>query len=196
MPGGYEIFDEGDRVRRWIRSLDKPERALKQVGVLMVAESQGAFKRQGFGRKKWQARAPINVYGIIADFSQPKAPPSRRFDDRPALTDTGQMRKTIDFDFLGVKEIEVGSNLDHSGVLNFGGPIESKPLTETVQRRISRWLKTQSRQVRRQLSKLVRPSMTGKTLKGEVPARPFVGLTDQTVDDIIEVLGDDLFGED
>lgn len=191
-----DIFDEGDKVRRWIRDLDKPERALKQIGVLMVAESQASFKRQTFGRKKWDARAPINVYGLIADFSLPKTPPGRRFDDRPALMDTGQMRATLDYDFLGAKEIEVGSNLGHSGVLNFGGPIESKPITETVQRRISRWLKTQTDTIRTKLSWLTSPEMTGKTLKGEVAPRPFVGLSDQTVLDIIEVLGDDLFGDD
>lgn len=191
-----DIFDEGDKVRKWILALDKPERALKQVGVLMVAESQAAFKKQTFGRKKWDARAPINVYGLIADFSLPKTPPGRRFDNRPALVDTGQLRRTIDYDFLGAKEIEVGSNLDYSGVLNFGGPIESKPITEAVQSRIARWLKTQTGTIRSKLSWLVFPSMTGKTLKGEVAPRPFVGLTDQTVEDIIEVLGDDLFGDD
>lgn len=191
-----DYFDEGDRVRRWIRDLDKPERALKQIGFLMVAESQAAFKRQTFGRKKWDARAPINVYGLIADFSLPRTPPGRRFDNRPALKDTGRLSSTIDYDFLGAKEITVGSNLDYSGVLNFGGPIESKPITEAVQSRIARWLKTQSKIIRAKLSWLTFPSMTGKTLKGEVQPRPFVGLTDQTVDDIIDVLGSDLFGED
>lgn len=194
MPG--EIFDEGDKVRKWIRALDKPEAVLKTIGLLMVAESSSSFKKQGFGRVKWQSRSPINVYGIIADMSNGKTPPSRRFDQRPVLRDTGQMANTLAFDFLGSKEIEVGSNLEYSGVLNFGGPIESEPITENVQSKLARWLKTKTQAIRKKLDWLTWPSFTGKTLKGEVPPRPFVGLTEQTVEDIIEVVGSDLFGDD
>lgn len=191
-----EYYDEGEKLRRWLRSLDRPQRALKQIGVLMVAESTASFKKQQFGRKKWQARAPINVYGIIADLTISKKPPSRRFDTRPALRDTGQMSRTIDFDMLGAKEIEVGSNLPYSGVLNFGGAIESEPITQTVQSRLARWLRTQTAAIQKKLAWLGMPSMTGKTLKGEVPSRPFVGFSKQTVEDIIEVVGTDLLGED
>ena len=64
-----EMFDKGDKIRRWETNLEDPSDALKQIGALMVSESQRAFKLQAFGRDKWSERAPINVYGVIADLA-------------------------------------------------------------------------------------------------------------------------------
>ena len=90
MPGRV-TFKKGAKVGRIEKNLDNPKAALEQIGVLMVAESQRAFKEQQFGAKKWDQRAPVNVFGIIADFhiGGRAKPPERRFDRRPALIDTG-----------------------------------------------------------------------------------------------------------
>ena len=83
-------------------ALDNPQAALKQIGILMVAESQRAFKAQQFGAKKWDQRAPVNVFGIIADFTAGKTkPPNRRFDQRPALRDTGRLSSSIAYQVKG-----------------------------------------------------------------------------------------------
>lgn len=189
-------FDEGDKLRRWFKGLEKPEKALKQIGILMVAESTDAFKAQQFGRERWPARGKVNVYGIISDMTNSKTPPARRFQDRPVLKDTGRLSSTIAHRLIGTHEVEVGSNLPYSGVHNYGGKVESDPITETVQKRLSRWLRTQPFKIQSKLAWLLRPSQKGKTLKTEVPAREFVGINKQTVLDIVEVVGDSLFGDD
>lgn len=81
-----EEFEKGAKIERIESKLANPEVALRQVGALMVAESQRAFRDQKFGEKAWDARkGKINVFGIIADFYEgKKSPPARRFESRPA----------------------------------------------------------------------------------------------------------------
>jgi len=188
-------FDEGEKMRRWVSNTDNPERLLKQIGILMVSESQGSFKAQQFGKIKWPSRGPVNVFGILADLSNGKIPPQRRFERRPALVDTGRLRSTIAFRTVGKKEVEIGSNLDYSGVLNFGGTSESVPITDAVAARLYRWIKTKPKDVKRELGWLFNRKFRGKTLKTEIPARKFVGFSQQTVKDIDSIVAPNLFGD-
>jgi len=186
-------FDEGDKMRRFKTNLANPGAALKQIGAFMVSESQRSFKLQKFGKTGWRERAPINVFGIISDFhAGKKAPPNRRFDTRPALRDTGRLAQSIAFKVSG-DTVTVGSNLPYAGVHQHGGPVESLPITQAVQTALGKWLQGKGSELQEKLGPLLSPSKTGKTLKMEVPARPFVGVTKQTEADILEAIGVKIF---
>jgi len=182
-------FKKGARVEGWERNLDNPQRALKQVGILLVAAAQEAFADQAHGPTKWKPRAVPNVYGILADIDAGKTPPGRRFEDRPALVDTGRLRSSISFRLVSAKVVEVGSNLPYADRLNRGGDIESVKITEQVQSDLAEWLKTKSAQIRDSLDWLLSKSRTDTKLEGKVEARPFIGLNRQIRKDILQVVG-------
>lgn len=185
-----EEFEKGAKIERIESKLANPEAALRQVGALMVAESQRAFRDQKFGEQAWDARkGKINVFGIIADFYEgKKSPPARRFESRPVLRDTGRLAASIAFRMAGVDVVEVGSNLPYAPVLHHGGEIESKPINQQVRDALAAWLKSKGRGYRKQLGWLLNKKFEGKTLKGRVPARPIVGITPQTIEDVREAV--------
>ena len=183
-------FEPGQKIERIESKLDNPQAALKQIGALMVSESQQAFKAQKFGKDSWEARAPINVYGIIADFAEgKKKPPDRRFERRPALRDTGRLAASIAFQVISDDTVEVGTNLEYASVHQGGGRIESKKITPSVRRAIWAWLKKQGRELKSELGFLLNKKFENKTLVGEVQARPFIGVTQQTIEDVKETIG-------
>ena len=182
-------FKKGAKVGRWESNLDNPSKALKQIGALMVAESQRAFKLQKFGTTAWKPRSDVNVFGIIADFHAGKrSPPQRRFQKRPALRDTGRLSASIAFRVHG-KTVEVGSSLPYADVHQVGGEVESKPITARVRTLLWQWLKTQGSELKRRLGWILNRKFIDQTLTSEVPARPFVGITKQTIEDVHEAIG-------
>ena len=85
--------------------------------------------------------------------------------------------------------VEVGTKVRYASVHQFGGDVESKPITKEVQRSLWRWLKGEKLERRRRLGWLLNPKFTGKTLKGSVPARPFVGITKDTRRAVRKIIG-------
>lgn len=183
---GSVTFKKGAKVEGWERNLNNPSRTLKQVGILLVAQAQENFEDQAFGSKKWQPRAVPNVYGILADLDAGKNPPARRFEDRPALIDTGRLRSSIAFRILNATTVEVGTNVPYADVHQEGGPIESVKIRRAV---VWAWLREQSKELKKQLGWLVNPKFDGETLKGEVEARPFLGITPQLRKDVARWVG-------
>lgn len=183
-------FEAGAKVDRIEAALLRPQAALKQIGAMMVAESQQAFKQQSFGETRWEPRAPVNVYGIIADFAEgKKKPPERRFQDRPALRDTGRLSASIAWQIVASDTVEVGTNLDYAQVLQAGGRIQSKKITGSVRKALWMWLKKQKPELKSKLGFLLNKKFKDKQLTGTVKARPFVGLTQQTIEDVDEIIG-------
>ena len=182
-------FDPGDKMRRIGRNLVNPKAALKQIGAMMVAESQRAFKVQKRGKHKWAARAPINVYGIIADFHQGKrTPPNRRFESRPVLRDTGRLAASISFQLRGRMVVEAGTNLGYANTLHRGGKIASKPITAQVKDLLGRWLKGKGSEYAGRLGFLLN-KRDGEVLTGKVEARPIVAITKSLREDVKEAVG-------
>lgn len=183
-------FSPGAKIQRIKRSLQDPTPALKQIGAMMAAESQQAFRDQSFGGVAWNPRGQVNIFGILADFAAGrKNPPSRRFERRPALRDTGRLAASIAWQVIGGDTVEVGSNLEYAGVHQHGGEVESEKITAKIQDSLWAWLKKQGKERKRQLGWLINKKWRGQKLKMEVPARPFVGLTDQTRKDVLRTIG-------
>ncbi len=186
-------FKKGAKMERWERALANPTRTLKQIGAMMVSESQQAFQLQRLGRKKWQPRGEINTMGIISDFAFGKdTPPNRRFQTTPALKDTGRLMASIAFQ-VERDSVVVGTNLPYAQVHHTGGEVESETITEDVQDRLRKWLKGDGAEYVSKLGFLLNKSMTGTKLAGTVPERPLVGITKQTRDDIREIIGIEIF---
>ncbi len=121
-------FDLGSKLKGIEKLLANPKPILKQIGAVMLSESQDAFRNQGFEGSKWPARQSPNVFGIIADFHMGRRkPPARRFQDRPALMDTGRLRGSISFRVVDARSVEVGTNLPYAAPQHFGLEVESKP---------------------------------------------------------------------
>lgn len=194
--GKARIQQTGETWDTWQERLDNPEGALKKIGALMLAASQRAFREQKYGKITWRPRKVPNVFGIISDFSKSgnAKPPKRRFEATPVLIDTSQLRRTLSFDLVGKDAVEVGSNLPYAGVHNFGGPVESKTVSEEVLLKLEKWMKTKAgRPWIEKLRFLFRAEHIGKKLKGKVPARPFVGLTPKLVEEIEKWVGVKIF---
>lgn len=190
---GRASFEQGAKLRRWEKKIDDPAKALKQIGALMVGESQDAFKRQKFGDAPWKPRAVPNVYGIISDFAGgAKEPKARRFQSQPALRDTGRLAQSISFRVVG-RVVEVGSNVEYAATHQHGGATESETITQAMQKAIWKWLKSKGGRWKSDLGWLLNRKFTGQKLKGRVPARPFVGVTKQTIADVKEVVGVEIF---
>lgn len=187
-------FEQGGKIDCWEVALKNPSDAMKAIGAILVAESQLAFRDQKFDGKQWRERSVPNVFGIIADFAAGKpSPPKRRFAQRPVLKDTGRLFNTINFRVEGSHSVLVGSPLPYAGVLHQGGKIESEKVSTDVQSRLAKWLKGKGKQWKSKLGFLLSKSMEGKTLKSEVEARPFMGVTPQSREDIRKAVGAVLF---
>ena len=187
-------FDPGEKLRRIRKKLLDPSVALKQIGVLMVAESQRAFRNQQFGNEQWPARAPFNLFGALADFAQGKSRlPNRRFESRPALRDSGRLAASIAHRLIAVDTVEVGSNLPYAAVQHRGGKTQSVPLTQEVRARFWKWLRRQPRERRDRYGWVLNPKFAGKRLTQTVPARPIVGVTAETRETVRKVVNVKIF---
>lgn len=191
-------YSPGARLRKIERTLENPERALKQIGALMTAESQEAFREQQFDDKEWRKRAVPNVFGILADFAAgKKSPPQRRFESRPVLRDTGRLAASIAWNIVATDVVEVGTNLEYAGVHHAGGDVESVEITEKLQDALWTWLKKKpNRKWQSKLGWLLNVKLRGTKLRSRVPARPFVGLTRQGRRDIDRAIGVTIAGAD
>lgn len=201
MAGEYQ---RGAKLSRWADQLENPSKALEAIGLIVVKQSQKAFDDQRLGDNAWDARRVPNLFGIIKDFADgKKEPPKRRFDARPALRDTGRLYSSIAHKILNADTVQVGSNLPYASVQNFGGDVESETITKDVQDALAKFIGRRQGEVakypvtygsmRSMFGWLLSPRWTGKKLKARVPARPFIGLTQETVEDIAVSIGREVF---
>ena len=185
-------FRKGAKIERFEAALANPTKALKQIGALMVAESQEAFVNQRFGKHVWPPRGAINVFGIISDFANDRLPPNRRFQTRPALSDTGALLGSIK-DRISGNTVIVGSNKEYADKHHRGLETESEEITDDVARALWKWLKGGGSEYKRQLGWLLNRKFRNTKLKMTLPKRPIVGITDQTLADVEETIGVAIF---
>jgi hypothetical protein len=189
--------------------IDNPEPILKQIGIVLLAQAQKAFRDQRLGDIIWPARyggrpPHANIAGIIADFRAGKAkPPARRFQDRPAGIDTGQTLRSL----TAARAITTMQNTVQVQTNTIGGRSmqegsESVQLiTKQVKKMLAEWMRHSRRRVKREKgrSQPIRAEdysalnlgwlFSKKSLKTKIAARPFLGITPETERKIIAITG-------
>lgn len=221
LPAG--LVSEGDGLRLLRETVDRPRAVLTGIGALLVRTSQRAFREQRMGNVSWKSRGETgmnpNWPAILADFAAGKAsPPERRFQDRPALADRGDLKRSVTFRVVGDDTVEAGSNLPYAAVLHSGGESQTVTITKAIQDRLSDWIdkmigrgqRAAKRQwgvgttdkqmasaaksvkrggVANKLQWLLNPSLQGQALTVKHPPRPIVGLPDDLVREVESLFG-------
>ena len=179
----------GARISAIHRILRNHKPLLNQIGILMVAESQSAFKSQRWDGTPWRPRGKVNTFGILNDFAIGRTkPPSRRLQQQPALVDTGALRKSIAYRVVG-RVVKVGSALGYASLHQKGGKTKSVRVTQPIRERLAKWLKRQTKEVKGRLGWILNRRYMGMQIEGKVPARPFVGITAATRSNVKKAIG-------
>jgi len=95
------------------RRFTDPRPVLTALGLVILSKSQNAFKKQRLGRTPWPPRHVPNVAGIVSDLNRGAKPPSRRFQPRPALVDTGRLRNSLGMQ-VGIDAVNVGTDVKYA----------------------------------------------------------------------------------
>lgn len=197
----FIIVDPGktDPYAELIGRLENPEKILRQMGLLMESTAQEAFKFERLGDIEWPHRYPnqadpfVNVAGLVSDLNRGAKIKARRFDRRPVLFDTGKLAESPKSRVVGKDRVEVGSPFERAAVHQFG-LVSQQKVTPEAKKKLSRWLLTdQGRPFQKKLAFLLRPAV--RTLDTQVVARPFLGITDQLEDDMVDVIEKSLAGD-
>lgn len=221
LPAG--LVSEGSGLRLLREVVERPRAVLVGIGALLVRTSQRAFREQRMGKAVWKSRGETgmnpNWPAILADFAAGKsAPPERRFQDRPALVDRGDLKRSVTFRVVSDDTVEAGSNLPYAAVLHSGGESKTPTITKAIQDRLSDWIdkalgrgqraakrqwgvgttdaqmardaKAVKRgQVANKLQWLLNPQLQGQALTVRHPPRPIVGLPDELVREVESLFG-------
>lgn len=198
-------------IRKLVPALGDASGLLKAIGAVVVADIERNFDDQSFGGRKWLERYPnqappkINVAGVVADLNAGKNPPKRRFEDRPVLRDTGELRRSINFRVLGQDTVEAGvygPAFAYANLHQLGG-VSRQPITEQAKKKLSKLLRgpRTRKGASRTPGKLwayrdkLGPLFRVGTLETKLVKRQFVGSTDRlrkAVVDAIELYFEDL----
>lgn len=181
-------FEPGAQVSRWQKALENPARALKQIGVHMLASSQAAFRLQAWDGEPWPSRQVPNIAGVLLDLKHGENPQGHRFEGRPALKDTGNLVRSLAMR-VGPSFVEVGSRMQYAPRAHHGGPGLTETITKEMQDRLWEWLKTDGQLWKLDLGFLLNTKLRGDALEINAKPRPFVGITEQTRADILEDIG-------
>lgn len=215
--------------QQWRKALDErlraPRKILNQIGGILVATSQRSFRQQRLGSFVWPARYPnqsglkLNIAGAVSDLAKGPTIKARRFQDRPALTDAGLLRKSVTFRLVGGDTVEAGSNLPYASA-HQGGGRSVISITDAIRKNLSTYLKREGGRTRKAekgpvtkkskgniVSTVAAPAMRFrlsairrrlgflfkvKTLATKINRRPFVGIDDETEKKIIRTVERDL----
>jgi phage gpG-like protein len=151
---------------------ERPELAMRAAGALLVGKAQRSFRAQRRGRVQWPERGAPNVAGILSDMNAGREPPSRRFEARPALIDTGNLRRSIHFIVSGPDRITLIASATYASQHERGGT-STQPVTRAAIRNLTDFLRRR-RDLRPRLGFLFNLYRTGQPLRTNIPRRPFL----------------------
>lgn len=150
-----KITWEGTRVGVVSKALLNPLKILKAWALLWVRATQDGFKAQKRGPFAWAPRMSPNIPGMLRDFERGPNVPKRRFEARPALMDTGMLKKSYAWSNRDSKSILVGTNIPYANLHQFGGKVKIK-ITQTMRENLSTWMKREG-------------GRSGRVMTGEKP---------------------------
>jgi len=190
--------NETDPYVRIRAALKDTRKVMSRIGETMEAASFRAFDEQAFGDFKWPARYPdqpppfLNVAGAIADFAKgATAPKARRFQNRPALIDTGALSTSPKSRVVGNRVVEVGSTHPAAASHQWGLP-SSQPVDQATKNRIARWLLKKGKPYRNKLAPVLMPSVSSWGTK--VAQRPFLGVPHDLEPEIQSIVETEIAG--
>lgn len=162
-PGG---FDPGARLRALGDLLERPRAVLEVIGAMIVKESGKAFREQRLGAFPWESRVTPNWPALLRDAEGGAArPPMRRFQDRPALHDTGLLARSIASRVVSATDVEVGVAgvaKRYGDLHQVGGEVESVTVTKAIQHRIWKWISSATGSDRKTRAKRVANATAAK----------------------------------
>ena len=172
---------------------------LKEIGKKMEIESHRSFKAQKFGDIDWPPRyggipfpAKINYAGALQDLTDGPKVKDRRFNDRPALRDSGLLSKSVQSQVLDRVRVRVG--VTGPAALYAGNQQWGLESTQDIPGDAIEKLDKQIGKERNEerldglhalRSRLVRD---GSVLTTKVQQRPFLGVTDEMQAEIPRIL--------
>ncbi len=206
------------------RQLERPEKLLKLFGFAAASEAQKSFDRQGLNyANEWPVRYPtmeppvVNVAGALADLAKGPTIKPHRFENRPAVIDTGTLRRSLSpggcVKIMGTFAVEVGTVLPYGSMQQFGGEHDI-PITQTQKDNLRAWYKKQKRAAKKSdysallAGKKPKPTdgsgsawlraimghlgfiLNSDSMNQTVLARPFVGLNTDLAADMRKIAVD------
>lgn len=196
-------------LKRMDAILKNPNRILKQIGQVLLAQAQLAFREQRFDGQPWPRRYPnqkpfyANVAGLVGDLIAGRNIKPTRFQDRPAGIDTGMTMRSlrperaITLDQLSVL---VKADSENAGKIQHGS-ISTQQITKGVKDKLAAWMRKGRRSIKRSQagyqpikSKDYAATKLGwlfskKTLKTQSAPRPFMGVTREIEQKIVTITG-------
>lgn len=173
-------LEQGDVVRGLKILTATPGPLLERIGVVLLAQAQRAFTEQGKGPNlRWPERMNPNIAGVLRDLDSGGAVRPRRFQGRPALIDTGELRRSLKFVVRG-RSVEVVSTVPYANTMQQGGP-STIEITDAMRRNAPEAM-NRYEALREVLPKVLRK----KTLTINVRPRPFLLITDQDLQELSE----------
>lgn len=204
------INDQAE-IDRLNQRLDKgPTALLKSFGVILARESKDAFTKQAFGETKWKPRYPnqsgakLNIAGALMDLGKGPKIKERRFQDRPAVMDTGMLKNSIAStsgkENAGEFFVKCGSMQPYANKQHQGG-VSKIRITEAMRVNFAEvWDRFKAGKVGgkkgtigstvalRRIAFLRNSNVTEYSVK--IVPRPFIGITAQALKDIEQRLAD------
>lgn len=178
------------------RALENPRRALGRIGARLQNESAQAFNNQGLGEIAWSlpydgAEPFINVAATLGDFAAGLKKPRNRVFRRAALRQSGDLSKSIEYNVLDDKTVEVGSGLPYAGLHQRGGKSVVR-ITKAGQIALAKWLKSKAG---KPYTDRLGAFVTRQRHEIRVQPRPFIGITDDARADITEIVESEIANE-
>lgn len=197
-----------DAALRLSRALADPRGALVSIGAAVAAQGRKAFEDQRLGPAIWPERYPkqrepfINIVPVVRKAGEGRRPTPDDFRRRPALGGVdSELAQSIAFSVAG-RTVEIGSTHPDAGRAQFGGASQIQ-ITDTTRATLAEWLgigTATGRAARKERragkmqtegtgdeygAKLAFVFNPKKTQFGATQAaRPFVGFTDETLEDV------------
>lgn len=169
--------------------------SLSAIGVYLRERARSRFLEQEFGGQQWQERGVPNIAGIISDIQERGRTaaniPARRFDARPALIDTGTLRRSISYRIEDDQlTVTVGSNLPYARKMQEGGEstfqIDARTRSELLKLANSALVKSQPDAERIQRALVATANKDEVTVSNS--RRTFIGIDDEDVQEIFAIL--------
>lgn len=195
-PGTVEAFRQ---------QLGRPEKLLKLFGYAAASEAQKSFDRQGLNHaNEWPERYPgmdepiVNIAGALMDLAKGPRIKPHRFENRPAVIDTGLLRRSLSpggaVKITGTFSVEVGTTVPYGSAQQFGAEFDI-PVTDAQKDNLREWYRREKGAAKRLdnqplsaglsamrsewlrgVMKKLGPLLNVDSIHQTVLARPFVGL--------------------